>query len=148
MKKANFVEKSTVSKIAFPPIVNAFVFRSLTMMGLGMAFWGVTLYQDFPSFLNLQVSGFGVKFEKYSAIISLNIFFSLTLFSTFSGTPVRQMLELLLQSHTFLMLHSFSPHSVFSLLFRLDNFYCSRFKFTILFFFFFFGGGGFPLSWS
>ena len=57
MKKANFYEKSTVSKIAFPSIVNAsflsgcfkislsLVFRLLAMICLGMEFLGVILFR-------------------------------------------------------------------------------------------------------
>lgn len=45
-------------------------------------------------------------------------FFSPTLFSPFSGTPVRQMLELLLESHTFLKL--LPPHTLCLLFCCLD----------------------------
>lgn len=66
-------------------------------------------------------------FEKLSVIISVSTFLSSSFF-LLSLSPRTWMLDLLLQSHRPLRLCSFFFQSIFSLLLRLDNFYCSTFK--------------------
>ena len=103
------------------------VFISSIMLCLGMDFLGL-FYLGFTQFL--EISGFicFAMFGKFSAIISLNIVSTLLTF--FPGTPVIQILDLLLFSHRSLRLCSFYFFSIFSLLFRLGKFCLSVCKFT------------------
>lgn len=74
-------------------------------------------------------------FTKFSTqpLFLQKIFFLLHTFSSLSGTSVTQMLDLLLFHKSWKSVYSFFP-SIFSLLVRLDKFYCSVFNiFSYLF---------------
>jgi hypothetical protein len=74
------------------------------------------------------------KFEKISVIISWRTFSVMHSSSSNYGTLIAALLTLVFVSHTSLRICSFF-HSIFSLLFRLSNFYFSIIKLAVNWFF-------------
>ena len=101
------------------------VFSSLIKMYLGMvSFEFIQLGILLASWICKCMSF--IKFGKFSAIISSNIYSApITLTFSSPATHLAWMLYLFILFHRFLRLLTFHLQSFFSLLFRLDNFCCS-----------------------
>lgn len=101
----------------------SFIFRSLITTCLHMDFFRFLMFVVSQAFWNYAFMSLD-KSKRFSAIIPVNTVWARHLFSFSSRILIMGILDIFLESHKPLMLHSFFPTSLFSLLFRLSKLYC------------------------